>query len=132
MDLTISRPLLDEMIGRANACPDVEICGLLLGCGTLVEALLPAPNVAPDPRDSFELDPGVLIAAHRAARGGAAKPIGHYHSHPIGAAIPSARDIAAASPGDFWIIIAGGDARCWYARAGGGFDPVSMIAGDNR
>ena len=128
MELTISSPLLDEMLRAAAASPNAEICGLLLGRGPLVEAVLPCGNVAADPRDSFEIDPVALIAAHRAARAGGPAPIGHYHSHPGGAPIPSARDAAAAQPGSYWIIIGSGELRCWLAAAGGRFDPVACIA----
>ena len=112
--------------------PGAEICGLLLGRGSAVEAIRPCANVAPDPRDSFEIDPVALIAAHRAARAGGPEPIGHYHSHPGGNAAPSTRDAAAAEPGSYWIIVAGAEVGCWVAAAGGCFVPVVMDAPDNR
>lgn len=128
MLLTISSPLVDEMIDAAAASPDAEICGLLLGRGASVETVCPCANVAPDPADSFEIDPAALIAAHRAARDGSPAVIGHYHSHPRGRAEPSARDAAAAEPGSYWIIIAGRDVRCWLAAAEGRFVPVGISA----
>lgn len=131
MHLTISSPLLDEMLKAAAASPDAEICGLLLGQGTSVEAIRPCANVAADPRDSFEIDPVALIAAHRAARAGGPAPIGHYHSHPGGTATPSARDAAAAQAGSYWIIIAGDELRCWLAAADGRFDPIACVAPPN-
>lgn len=126
MLLTISSPLLDEMIDAAATSPDVEICGLLLGQGALVEAVLPCANIAANPGDSFEIDPAALIAAHRSARKGGPAVIGHYHSHPRGCAEPSARDAAAAEPGSYWIIIAGSELRCWLAAAGGRFVPIGL------
>jgi len=128
MPLTISTPLLDQILAAAAASPESEICGLLLGRGEVVEAIRPGANVADDPRDSFEIDPAVLIAAHRAARAGGPALLGHYHSHPRGDAVPSARDAAAAEPGSYWIIAAAGELGCWRARDGGGFDPVAIIA----
>jgi len=130
MRLTISSPFIAEMLKAAAASPEAEICGLLLGRDDVVEAVLPCTNVAGDPRDSFEIDPAALISAHRAARAGGATLIGHYHSHPHGAATPSARDSAAAEPGSYWIIIAGTDLRCWRASHGGRFDPVAIAAPD--
>lgn len=132
MDLTISRALLDEMRRAAAACPDVEICGLLLGRGGRVEALSPCANVASRPADSFEIDPAALIAAHRAARSGGPAVIGHYHSHPRGAATPSARDAEAAEPGSRWIIIAGEEVRGWFAAGAGRFDPMRFVEPHNR
>lgn len=128
MLLTISTPLLDEILAAAAASADAEICGLLLGRGDVVEAIRPCANVADDPRDSFEIDPAVLIAAHRAGRAGGPAPVGHYHSHPRGDVTPSARDAAAAEPGSYWIIVAGGELGCWRARRGGRFDPVAIAA----
>lgn len=128
MLLTISSLLLDEMIDAATAKPDAEICGLLLGQGSSVEAVLPCANIAASPGDSFEIDPAALIAAHRAARNGGPAVIGHYHSHPRGPAEPSARDAAAAEPGSYWIIIARRDVRCWLAATEGRFVPVGLSA----
>ena len=132
MDLTISRALLDEIRAAAMASPDAEICGLLLGREAMVEAIRPCANVAADPRDSFEIDPGALIAAHRAARAGGPVLIGHYHSHPGGDATPSARDAAAARPGSYWIIVASDDVGCWLAAADGCFVPIMVVATENR
>lgn len=93
-----------------------EICGLLLGREDAIEAILPAANVAPDPARHFELDPAVLIAAHRAARRGGPAVIGHYHSHPSGVAAPSETDRACAAPdGSFWLIVGGREATLWRA-----------------
>jgi len=132
MSLMISSPLLDEMMRAAGESPGREICGLLLGHGDRVEKVVRCANVAADPRDSFEIDPVALIAAHRAARSGGPAPIGHYHSHPRGSAEPSARDAAAAEPGSYWIIIAGAELRCWRAATGGAFEAVSIVTPDNR
>lgn len=132
MELMISRAAIDEISRAAAASPDAEICGLLLGHGASVIEVRPCANVATDPRDSFEIDPAALIAAHRAARGGGPAPIGHYHSHPRGPARPSARDAAMAEPGSYWLIAGEGELRGWRAQADGGFDPVALSAHLNR
>lgn len=120
-------------MGRAAAAsPDAEICGLLLGEGSVVETIVPCANVASDPRDSFEIDPVALIAAHRAAHRGGAALIGHYHSHPSGDATPSARDAAGAGAGSYWVIIGKGELRCWLAATDGHFVPITIIASANR
>lgn len=96
---------------------DAEACGLLLGVPGRIEAILPAANVAPDPARHFELDPAVLIAAHRAARHGGPAVIGHYHSHPSGLAQPSMTDAESSAPdGSLWLIVGGGVARLWRAE----------------
>ena len=97
-----------------------EVCGLLLGEGSRIDAILPAANRAPDPARHFELDPVVLIAAHRSARDGGPSVIGHYHSHPSGSAVPSQTDAeCAATDGQLWLIVAGGEARLWRAGRDG-------------
>ncbi len=96
---------------------EAEACGLLLGQADRIEAILPAANVAPDPLRHFELDPAVLIAAHRAARRGGPAVIGHYHSHPSGVAEPSRTDAESSAPdGSLWLIVSDGSARLWRAE----------------
>lgn len=82
----------------------------------VVTAILPTRNVAADPSRLFEIDPAVLLAAHRAARNGGPQVIGHYHSHPNGRAEPSPRDAADAAPdGAVWIVVAAGRLSAWRA-----------------
>jgi proteasome lid subunit RPN8/RPN11 len=89
-----------------------ECCGLLEGlCEDAsrftVTALHPARNLAADP-DKFEIDPRDHIAAAKQARARGRAIIGCYHSHPGGAARPSASDIAGAAEENFlWLIAAG-------------------------
>ncbi|HEX8556121.1 MAG TPA: M67 family metallopeptidase, partial [Sphingomonas sp.] len=110
--------------------PD-EICGLLFGTPDVIAAAHPCRNFATDPRARFEIDPAPLLAAHRAARAGGARVIGHYHSHPSGAPTPSLTDAACAAPdGSLWLIAASGEVRAWRAVPHGAlhgrFDPVAL------
>lgn len=129
MGLEISSTLLQRLLEAAAETPDREVCGLLLGTPVRIEAMLPCRNVAPDPHVAFEIDPSQLIAAYRAERGGGPRIVGCYHSHPVGAPTPSARDAAAAAPDDWiWAILAEGGAG-WYravehGRLHGRFDPL--------
>lgn len=108
-----------EQIRALCVAESNEVCGLLLGAGRRIDAILPAANVASDPSRHFELDPVTLIAAHRAARAGGLAVIGHYHSHPSGVAAPSPTDAACAAPdGTLWLIVAGDDMRAWIAGLG--------------
>jgi proteasome lid subunit RPN8/RPN11 len=101
----------------AEAAPD-ECCGLLLGRNGIVSELVPARNVAADPSRSFEIDPGLLLATHRNARGKGVRVIGHWHSHPNGRPEPSKRDAARATQdGQIWLIIAAGALSAWQAQA---------------
>jgi len=112
MRIDVTSEALAAMRAAAAAAHPLEACGILLGEGVRVTAALPASNVHPTPHTHFEIDPQALIDAHRAARSGGPEVIGYYHSHPVGAAAPSATDRAsAAGDGKVWAII---------ANAGGG------------
>ena len=126
MRMSIASGLLRQIIDHSERTPDREVCGLLLGDETAIVAVIPADNLADDPRDSFELDPAAQFAALRAARGGGPAVIGHYHSHPNGRPDPSPRDAATASPGELWMIVANGAARLFRAAPQGAFAPVHL------
>jgi len=131
MLVKIGREILDNLLYAAAAAPDREICGLLFGADGGVDRAEPVDNVAENPSDSFEIDPRALFAAFRAERAGGPRLIGHYHSHPNGSAEPSARDLAAAEPGKYWLIIGDGTARLWLAEESG-FTEVQMIVNQDR
>lgn len=104
---------------------------MLTGNSAAITGFLPATNVHCDPARHFELDPAMLLAAHRAARDGGPALIGHYHSHPNGPARPSPADATAADQaGRLWLIIGSGQARAWRSAPGGAhlgqFDPVEL------
>jgi desampylase len=124
----IAAALVLRLLAEAAESPALEVCGLLLGSGSRVDEARASRNVAADPARMFELDPAALIAAHKAARAGGPAILGHYHSHPSGSAAPSPRDLAAATPGQLWLILGGGTARLWLARAGG-FDELPLETG---
>ena len=119
MAIAIASKLLEEILDHAAAEIGTEACGLLLGTGDRISAIRAAANVAAEPHRAFELDPAVLIAAHRAARAGGEAILGHYHSHPGGDPAPSSCDAAAAAAGELWLVVAGKEARLWRAVAGG-------------
>jgi len=111
-----------------------EACGLLLGMreegAVRVARVVPAPNMAED-ADRFEIDPRLLFALRRAGRQDEAI-VGHYHSHPHGAAAPSARDeTEAAWPGLAWLIIgmeAGGEPQlAAFLHPAGAEPPVTFL-----
>lgn len=130
----ISSSLHARLLALAAAEPEREVCGLLLGAGTdlRITALHPAANVAPDPATRFEIDPAALFAVLRGERAGGPALLGHYHSHPRGAAVPSPCDAALAhDPGRLWLICGGGAVTAWQAVPGGSvhdaFEPVVLL-----
>jgi proteasome lid subunit RPN8/RPN11 len=135
MTVTIASACIGQILAEAAASPRVEICGLLFGQGDAITAALPCRNVAADPARWFEIDPAALVAAHRAARHGGPRIVGHYHSHPTGSAIPSPRDADSALPdGALWLIAADGVLRAWRAVVDGPiegrFEAVDLALGD--
>jgi predicted GIY-YIG superfamily endonuclease/proteasome lid subunit RPN8/RPN11 len=106
-----------------------EACGILFGEGRIEQAVACA-NVHPSPATHFEIDPAVLIAAHKAERAGGPAIAGYWHSHPAGAAIPSAADQASASgDGRVWAIVAG-EAVTFWRDGEGGFEALSYTLAD--
>lgn len=101
--------------------------------GDTIDAYIGAANLAPDPTRHFEIDPAILLAAHKARRAGGPAILGHYHSHPGGDPTPSREDALQADPaGQLWLICgAGGQLSLWRAVTGGAvhnrFDPVEII-----
>ena len=114
MDLRISRTQREQLLAWADDAKPEECCGLLLGCGNVVEQIVLTANTASDKFMEFEIDPLALITAEKAARTGGPSILGYFHSHPNGAVAPSPCDARmAAVDGRRWIIIAGDNITCW-------------------
>jgi proteasome lid subunit RPN8/RPN11 len=136
MTLWISSELLSRLQVLADADRGREVCGLLLGEGSEIRDVRPAANVAATPETRFEIDPAVLIAAHRESRSGGLQVIGCYHSHPTGRSYPSAEDARLSAPdGQYWIILGADDVTAWQAVAQGDvhdrFIPVALASPDS-
>lgn len=120
MAIKLSSRLAAELLAEARDAHPQECCGILLGDGEAIVAVMRAKNVHPQPARHFEIDPQALINAHRAAREGGPAVIGYYHSHPNGRARPSARDRAQAAPdGAIWAIIAADRIALWRSGDAG-------------
>lgn len=125
MDLEVTSGTIATLLEEATRADPLECCGVLLGAGGRIGQAVPAANVHADPARHFEIDPAVLIAAHRAARAGGPQVLGYYHSHPNGRAGPSDEDFAMAErAGRFWAIIANG-AVLWWRDGANGFERLS-------
>lgn len=87
-----------------------ECCGLLLAARShpnRIVRVVPARNVADDPRNAFEIDPQTLIDTHRAVRQSEEIVAGCFHSHPNGKVLPSTTDRNRADEHGFlWLIVA--------------------------
>lgn len=130
MQIAVTSGALATLVQQSFRGRSQECCGLLLGSGGIIREVRPCANVHPDPARHFEIDPAMLIAAHRAARDGGPDLIGYYHSHPSGSAKPSPQDRASASgDGRVWAILAGMEIG-WWRDAPGGFEalPLRVVA----
>ena len=98
----------DEIIAACNAALPDEGCGLLLGRrdGSAAELteVIPTANTLASPQ-RFEIAPEAVLAAERRARAGGLLLLGAWHSHPDGAAVPSATDRAEAWPDWCYFIV---------------------------
>lgn len=130
--LLLPSSLKEQIEAEARAAFPRECCGLIEGVrsGERIEAvtLHPAPNLA-EAADRFEIDPAAQFAALRGARANGREIVGCYHSHPNGAAEPSAHDLAgAAEDGFVWVIAgAGGEVRlAAFLYDAGRFSPLEI------
>jgi proteasome lid subunit RPN8/RPN11 len=110
MRLRLGPDLREQIESQARAALPRECCGLIEGIRSgdtvFAEALHATRNIASD-MDRFEIDPGAHFSILRAARERGTEIVGCYHSHPNGAATPSAQD--HENPGEegfIWLILA--------------------------
>lgn len=139
--IVLPRLCLAEIAAAAQrAWPD-EGCGLLIGCRRPDEGLVritnvaEAANVAPEElrRARFEVDPAARFLVMRSLRGSEEQLVGHWHSHPGGAAAPSAYDASQIFEPDLvWLIVSVADGRArdvtaWQSDAdAAGFLPLPL------
>lgn len=125
--IVISAAAHAGILAHAERAWPRECCGLLAGAGgpgdpggaeIFIRRACAARNVDASGRpDRFELDPQARFDLMRELEGGPEKLLGHYHSHPDGAAEPSAADCAMAHEPDLiWLI-------CAVKNAGAGAAP---------
>ena len=113
-----------DAAARAYPC---ECCGLIEGVDTAdgweALAVHEAANVAEDPKRHFLIDPQVQFDVMRRVRATKRRILGCFHSHPGGAAEPSAIDRASAFEANFVYVIA-----CSAQQAG--FTLNAYVSGD--
>jgi proteasome lid subunit RPN8/RPN11 len=91
-----AQAVLDE----ARAGYPFEVCGVLLGRGGAVSAVVPVANAETRvPRVRYRIAPEDLVRIQRDARGAGLEIVGYYHSHPDHPARPSPTDRRRAALG---------------------------------
>ena len=115
---------LKRVVDAAEAAYPEECCGLLVGASApsgdiVVSRVEPSRNVARrHPERRFEVDPQVRFEVMHALEGGIERIVGHYHSHPGGAAQPSGHDLDMAwEPDLVWLITAVLDGQAVHTTA---------------
>lgn len=138
MRLILPSDVMGRMRAAAEAAFPQEACGLLIGGGArdgvAVKDVVPSVNVADDPARRFEVDPALHLRIQRELRGTGWQVVGVYHSHPDGAAQPSAEDVACiVDPAMIWVILpstADGvtePVTCWRVRTDcAGFEEITL------
>ena len=144
MKLTLSEAQLNVIRDQVLAAYPSEACGLLTGSqqggDVLVNEVWPATNLLADVAGRFELDPRYRLRVEKICRGTVHRVVGHWHSHPLGDAKPSATDLDHAYEPDLvWLIVATdglviSDIQAFYPpqMPGESFAPVKFIVGPSQ
>lgn len=104
--LQLPRPLVNQILTQAQQSPEAEICGLISGVDGQAQRCYPVSNTAAEPGRLYTMDPQGQIEAMRRMREAGEELLAIYHSHPHGAALPSAIDIAEAQyPQAIYLIV---------------------------
>lgn len=105
----------------------VEICGALFADDDGICDAVPLTNHSPRPATAFLIPAAVIVRVEREAELQGKRLAGFFHSHPRGAAIPSASDLDLAVPGYIYWIAAHKQIRAWRLREDrSGFDEVMI------
>jgi proteasome lid subunit RPN8/RPN11 len=98
--LRIRRPQVTAMLEHARRGYPFEVCGVLLGEGSRVAAIVPVVNRETEsPRVRYQIAPEDLIRIQREGRERGEEILGYYHSHPDHPARPSETDRRIAAQG---------------------------------
>ena len=106
MALILTRAQFTQILAHTRAEAPNEACGLLAGTAGRVTHVLPATNVADNPRIEYLMDPHDQLRHFRAIEEQGLELLGIYHSHPTSPAYPSPTDLAMAYyPEAVYIIV---------------------------
>ncbi|HEX7046746.1 MAG TPA: M67 family metallopeptidase [Gammaproteobacteria bacterium] len=89
----LPRTLAIVLLHEAQRSPEKEVCGLIAARNGHATRVIPVRNVAPDPRDRFEMDERELIDAMKTLRENSETLFATWHSHPDSAPELSQLDI---------------------------------------
>ena len=102
--VVVHAAVLRDIDAHARRAAPNECCGLLVGTGARIASSHAARNLRRSPT-RYLVDPGDHFTAIRYARQAGLTVVGAYHSHPMSAASPSARDEREATDPAFLYLI---------------------------
>ncbi len=120
--MRLPRPIVDELLHRAQESPEEEVCGLISRDRHGFRKCYPVPNRADDKKHFFRLDPKAQIDAMRAMREHGEELAAIYHTHPHSPPFPSPADVSQHEyPDLLYLIISPGsrdkpELRGFYIR----------------
>ena len=118
--------MIERIRALASASP-TEICGALLADGQGVFDAIPLINQSPQPDRRFFIPAAEIARLELEAERSGKLLAGFYHSHPRGAATPSAFDLDLAVPGYTYWIATRQEVRAWRLRDDrSGFDEAVL------
>lgn len=98
--MRIGRRQAEAILSHARSGYPHEVCGVLLGNGPRVTAVVPVVNRETEsPRVRYQIAPEDLIRIQREGRERGHDILGYYHSHPDHPARPSETDRRLAAEG---------------------------------
>jgi proteasome lid subunit RPN8/RPN11 len=107
--VTMTQAVREAMMRHAEEAYPEECCGILLGARTgsemRITEVVTTTNVATERRRRYEVDPGAIVRADRAARAGGKEIVGYYHSHPDHEPQPSKVDRELAWARYVYVIV---------------------------
>ena len=133
-ELRLPTELRDYIVQSAATSAPAECCGALIGSSDFVSAwqtyrVVELTNRSETSATEYLITSDDVRFAQRKARGWSLDVVGFYHSHPNGAAEPSATDLERAWPGYVYLIVAQGRATAWTLdERRGEFVPVQFAA----
>jgi proteasome lid subunit RPN8/RPN11 len=114
--LVLSPAQRGEILTWLEMCLPEEACGLLVGCGKMVERVILVINSLHSPV-RFSMDPAGMLKAFLEMDASGQDLVGIFHSHPIGEAKPSETDIAETFYPEAVSLICARQANGWSLRA---------------
>lgn len=90
---------------HARAGQPYETCGYLVGRKGVISSFKPTPNLHPEPRTRYRVDPNAFLRLEDELEQGDEQVVGIFHSHPASAPEPSVTDREHAQPGWLYVIL---------------------------